>query len=99
MRAVRIGQVAGDEDQLRLELLEQLPDDRHVRRPNGVLADLACLIERQVEEARRAARQADGLDAAYSLRFADDALDVLDFADVDLARRLSFQSRVNGIGE
>jgi hypothetical protein len=50
VRAVRIGQLAGDEDPLRLEVAHQLEHDRHVLRTDGPLADLAGLVERQVQE-------------------------------------------------
>ena len=59
-------------------------DDRDVGRADRILAHLAGLIERQIEEARRAARQANGLDAAHRLGFANDALDVLDLRECRL---------------
>ena len=85
MRAVRIGEIAGDEDEVGLKLLEQLADDLDVGRTDRILAHLSGLVERQVEEAGRAARQADRLDAAHRFGFADDALDVLYFRNVDFA--------------
>ena len=50
-----------------LNLLEQRAHDLHVRRPDRILVHLAGLVERQVEEARGAPRQADGLDARSPL--------------------------------
>ena len=50
--AVRIGEVAGDEDQVGADLLEQRAHDGHVGGADRVLPHLAGLVERQVEEAR-----------------------------------------------
>src|SRR5687768_14056927 len=63
VRPMRIGQVAGDENLARPHLLQQLTDDLDVRRTDGILPDLARLIERQVEEPRGGARETDGLES------------------------------------
>src|SRR5687768_13649751 len=85
MRAVRVGQITRDVDDLRLHAIEQLANDAYVIGTDRVLPDLAGLVERQVQEDAALAADADGLDAADGLRLADDALHVLHFRDVDLA--------------
>src|SRR6185437_2129409 len=77
MRAVRIREVAGDEDQIGLELVEKRADDADVGRSDGILANLSRSIERQVEKARIAHGESKDLDAAHGCGLADVALDVL----------------------
>ena len=62
---MRIGQVTGDEDQVRTPLLEQLPDDGDIVVAYRVLAHATRAIERQVEEPRLTTSQPDRLEPAH----------------------------------
>src|SRR5687767_6686658 len=88
MRAVRIRQIAGHEDQVGTTLVQQLPDDSNVVVADRVFADLAGAVERQVEKPCLAVRETDGLEAAYGFCFADGSLDVEDFRGIDITRPL-----------
>ena len=50
MRAVRVGQIAGHVDLLRLHALDQLANDPHVFVADRLLGDRAGAIERQIEK-------------------------------------------------
>ncbi len=60
MRAVRIRQLAGDVDLVRLELLEEPNDVRDVFRMNRLLFDRAGAIKAQVHEDELLRRHARG---------------------------------------
>ena len=50
MRAVRVGQIAGGVDLVRLHLLQQVDGDLDVLLAERLLPDAAGLVERHVEE-------------------------------------------------
>src|SRR5204863_2104423 len=99
VRAVRIREVAGDEGVLCPDVFEHRADDRNVLWPDRVLANLARLIERQIEKARRRARETDGFDPTHRFRFPYDALDVLHLLNVHLPWALPFEERIDRRGE
>jgi hypothetical protein len=94
MRAVRIRQVTGHKDEVRLHLLEQRANDRDVCRTDRVFSDLTSLIKREIEKPCRRAGKSHGFDTGHGFRFANDALDVLNLRDVDLSRMLSVEPLV-----
>src|SRR5690348_9171676 len=47
MGAMRVGEVTGHEDEIRLHLLEEIADDRDVRGANRILPNLSSLIKWQ----------------------------------------------------
>ena len=93
MRAMRIAQVTGDEDYLGMKLLEQFTDDPDVVGPDRILAHLAGLVERQVQEPCVVGRESHDFNAADRFRLADDALDVLHFSAVHVTGLLARQER------
>ena len=95
MRAVRIRQIAGHEDLTGLHLSQQLADDLHVGGPDRVLAHLARLIERKIEEACRGLGETHRLEAAHRLGLPDDALDVLHLRNVHLTGALVVEEVVH----
>src|SRR5947209_7702164 len=99
MRAVRIGEIAGHEDVLRPNLLEQLVHDRDVLWSDLFLTDLAGLIKGKVEKACRRPRQTDSFDSAHRFRFANDALDILNFRNVYFTRPLSLEEGIHLLRE
>src|SRR5688500_4977754 len=50
VRAVRIREIARDEDVGGLDLVDEVANDLDVRRTYGILLDLSRLVERQIEE-------------------------------------------------
>ncbi len=93
MGTVRIGEVAGDEQQVGLFRGDQIAHDRHVVRPDRRLPHRAGPIERQVEEPGVVAAQAERLDAADRLGLADDPLQLLHVGAVHLTGRLGGEKR------
>ena len=93
--AVRIGEIAGDKNDFRLQLAQQICDNAHIGGTDWILAHLACLIERQIEKARVAARESHDFNAAHRFRLADDAFDVLHFGNVDLTRMFGLEELVD----
>ncbi len=88
VRAVRIGQVAGGVDLVRLDLLQQLGDDADVLLAERLLADLAGLVERHVQEVQVLDRHAAIAGGGPRFAAADQRLDLLHLGAVDLARLL-----------
>ena len=99
VRAMWIGKVAGDKNDFRLQFAQQIGDDAHVGGTDRILAHLACLIKRQVEKARVAARESHDFNAAYRFRLADDAFDVLHFGNVDLSSVFRLEKLVDELRE
>ena len=95
MRPVRIGKIAGDQQQVGTLRLQQRAHDCHVSGADRVLPHGAGSIEREVEKAGVGAAKAQRLDATHRLGFADDPLDVLYFLDVHVARSLGVQERLD----
>ena len=87
MRAVRIGQVAGDVDLLRVEPLDQLADDPHVFLADRLLGDRAGAIERQIEKVQILFLAAGHDGAGLGFAPADQRLDRQHLGRVGLARR------------
>ena len=85
VRAVRIRQIAGHQDAMGLDFLQQFECLLNVFLAGRVLFDRAGLIEREIHEDAFVALQADVRGAADGFRFADEALDVADFLDVGVA--------------
>src|ERR1043166_9398175 len=98
MRAMRVREIAGNEDLLWANLLEQRAHNRDVLRSDLIFAHFARLVERQVEKARRAARQTHPLDSAHGLRLTNDPLDVLHLRNVHFAGALALEERVYRLG-
>ncbi len=86
--AVRIGEIARDEDEIGLRLFDQTLHDRDVLVTQRPLAHLAGPVERQVEEPRGTRRDPHGRQRRNRLRFANELLEILDDRDVDVAGRL-----------
>ena len=99
MCSVRIGQITRNENQRGPVLLEKLESDANVLGSDWILPDLSCLIERQVKEARLVAIHSERLDTGDGLRFANSALDILYFLDVDLSRHLCLEERFDSVDE
>src|SRR5688500_6516434 len=99
MRAMRVREVSGDEDQLGPNLLEQVAYDGDVGGPDGILAHLPRLVKGQVQEARRRRGEAQRLDAADGFCLTNNALDVLHLGDVDIAGPLRRQEVVHALRE
>ncbi len=92
MSAVRVGEVAGDEDQLRSVLLEQLESDADVFRTDRILVHFSGLIERKIEKARLLALHSETSRCRDGLRFADRALHHLHWERIDLPLLLEARS-------
>src|SRR6185437_8058799 len=89
VRAVRIREIAGNEDQVGLELIEQRADDADVGGAHRILAYLPGSIEWQVEKARIVGRESEDCDAAHRFGLANIALDVLHVPRVHVAGNLA----------
>ena len=86
---MRVGEVAGHEDELGPDLLQQRAHHRHVRRTDRILPHLAGLVERKVEKPGRPLVESECADSRHRLRLADDPLEVLHLRDVHVARVFS----------
>ena len=91
VRAVRVGQVAGYVDLVRLHGTDELPHDVHVGLAHRQLLDLARLIERQVEEVDVIERNLVEGAGRARLAAADQPLDGADILCVDVAFFLVLQ--------
>ncbi len=85
VRAVRVGQVAGGVDLVRLDLLQQVHDDLDVLLAERLLAHAAGLVERHVQEVQLLIRNAAVAAGGAGFAAADQALDLLHLFGVDLA--------------
>jgi hypothetical protein len=86
MGAVRVGEIARHEHQVRIHLAQEVGDDLHIRRPDRILAHLAGLIEREIQKPRRSGLETQREDTGHRLGLPDDPLEVLDLRNVHLAR-------------
>src|SRR5258708_2270005 len=81
VRAMRIREISGDEDDLRADLFQQRAHDGDVGGTNGILAHLAGLIERQVEKTSVLSPEAHDLESRDGLALSADALAVPGLTD------------------
>ena len=88
MRAVRIGEIAGRVDLVRLNLPQQLDDHRDVFLAERLLLHAARFVERHVQEVQPLVGDAAASAGRPGFAAADHAFDRLHFGAVDLARLL-----------
>ena len=96
MRAVRIGEIARDEDEIGLRLFDQTLHDRDVVVTQRPLAHLAGPVKRQVEEPRGTRRDPHCRQRRNRFRFANELLEILDDRNVDVAGRLLLHAGTHG---
>src|SRR5882672_8292562 len=87
--SVRIGEIGGDEHDVRPHFLEELLDDLDVTGGDGILPDLAGLVEGKVEESRLIRPEVQRPDRRQGFHLADPALQHQHRVAVHLPRLLA----------
>ena len=95
--AVRVGEVAGDEDDFRTDVVQDIEDDPHVFIADGVFLHLPGLVEGQVQEPGLFRRDVQRRRRRDGFGPADVGLDDLDFGDIHLPGQFRLDEGTHGI--